>query len=159
MKNYIILILIILFILLIVLLILRKKGNKNKTKFKDKKELFNLKEYSVEEFFAFRKSYLKRFRNVRISGVYILYNRNKNIYYVGQGSNVINRINMHFVGHGNGDIYADYVNKDIFDIKFIFLDESGYSSLDELERMYIRAYNAKEIGYNKTRGNYGKKSK
>jgi hypothetical protein len=25
--------------------------------------------------------------------------------------------------------------------------------------MYIRAYNAKEIGYNKTRGNYGKKSK
>lgn len=151
---YIIIISIIIIIIFLSLFFLFTKRKK-----KDIKELFNLKEYSVEEFFAFRKSYLKRFRNVMISGVYILYNRNKNIYYVGQGSNVINRINMHFVGHGNGDIYADYVNKDIFDIKFIFLDESGYSSLDELERMYIRAYNAKEIGYNKTRGNYGKKSK
>ena len=151
---YIIIISIIIIIIFLSLVFLFTKRKK-----KDIKDLFNLKEYSVEEFFAFRKSYLKRFRNVRISGVYILYNRNKNIYYVGQGSNVINRINMHFVGHGNGDIYADYVNKDIFDIKFIFLDESGYSSLDELERMYIRAYNAKEIGYNKTRGNYGKKSK
>lgn len=151
---YIIIISIIIIIILLSLAFLFTKRKK-----KDIKDLFNLKEYSVEEFFAFRKSYLKRFRNVRISGVYILYNRNKNIYYVGQGSDVINRINMHFVGHGNGDIYADYVNKDIFDIKFIFLDESGCSSLDELERMYIRAYNAKEIGYNKTRGNYGKKSK
>ena len=75
---YIIIISIIIIIIFLSLVFLFTKRKK-----KDIKDLFNLKEYSVEEFFAFRKSYLKRFRNVRISGVYILYNRNKNIYYVG----------------------------------------------------------------------------
>ncbi len=42
------------------------------------------------------------------TGVYILYNQTKNMYYVGQGKSVFQRINSHFTGHGNGDVYADY---------------------------------------------------
>ena len=86
-------------------------------------------------------------------GVYVLYNESKNMYYVGQAKKVLQRVNAHFTGHGNGDVYADYKYGDSFKIKTISLVESGYSSIDQLERDTITAYNAFSKGYNKTRGN------
>lgn len=87
------------------------------------------------------------------TGVYILYNKSKNMYYVGQGKQVLNRVNAHFTGKGNGDVYADYKYGDIFSIKMIALNNSGFNSLNELERNTIARYNAFSNGYNKTRGN------
>lgn len=89
------------------------------------------------------------------AGVYILYNKSKNMYYVGQGKQVLNRVNSHFTGKGNGDVYADYKYGDEFTIKMIALDGSGFDSLNELERNTISYYNAFSNGYNKTRGNRG----
>lgn len=88
-------------------------------------------------------------------GVYILYNHTKNMYYVGQGKNVFQRVNSHFTGHGNGDVYADYKYGDEFTIKMIALENSGFETLNELERNTITTYNAYSQGYNKTRGNKG----
>lgn len=89
------------------------------------------------------------------AGVYILYNHAKNMYYVGQGKKVFQRVNNHFTGHGNGDVYADYKYGDEFTIKMIALENSGFSTLNELERNTITTYNAYASGYNKTRGNKG----
>ena len=77
------------------------------------------------------------------------------MYYVGQSVKLIGRVNNHFTGHGNGDVYADWKNGDKFTIKMIKLEGSGYSSLNALEKDMIRAFNAYTKGYNKTRGNMG----
>lgn len=89
------------------------------------------------------------------SGVYILINKTKNKSYVGQGKRVLDRINQHLTGSGNGDVYVDYRNGDQFSIQTIPLSGSGYKTLDALERDTIQSYNAYDSGYNKTRGNRG----
>lgn len=88
------------------------------------------------------------------AGIYIIHNVTKNKYYVGQSKTVMNRVNMHFTGKGNGDVYFDYRSGDEFKIKMIALENSGFSDLNSLERNAIAKYNAYYNGYNKTRGNY-----
>ena len=116
-------------------------------------------ELTPEEFFKLRNysfggrgspSYVKK---KNFAGVYIIYNKTKNMYYVGQAQKILDRVNNHFVGRGNGDVYADYKYGDKFTIKMISLQNSGFSSLNELERCVITKYNAFSKGYNKTRGN------
>lgn len=89
------------------------------------------------------------------AGVYVLHNETKDMFYVGQGKEVLNRVNSHFTGKGNGDVYADYKYGDNFAISIISLEGSGYDTLNELERDTISCYDAFRKGYNKTRGNRG----
>ncbi len=86
-------------------------------------------------------------------GVYVIHNLSKDMYYVGQAKEVLNRVNSHFTGSGNGDVYADYKYGDKFSISIIALENSGYDNLNDLERDTISIYNAFNKGYNKTRGN------
>ena len=86
-------------------------------------------------------------------GVYIIYNRTRNMYYVGQAKKVLFRLNQHFTGHGNGDVYADYKYGDEFIINVVVLTKSGYSDLDLLEKNMITYYDAYRSGYNRTAGN------
>ncbi len=88
-----------------------------------------------------------------LPGVYILFNMTRNMYYVGQGQKVFDRINNHFTGKGNGDVYADYKYGNQFTIKIIYLKTSGFKTLNELEKAAISKYNSYYAGYNKTRGN------
>jgi GIY-YIG catalytic domain. len=121
----------------------------------------NALEVTPEEFFRIRNASNGGRGKKHIStqhdfaGVYILYNNTKNMYYVGQGKKVFQRVNNHFIGHGNGDVYADYKYGDKFTIKMIALENSGFTTLNELERNTIATYNAYAKGYNKTRGNRG----
>lgn len=103
-----------------------------------------------EQFQKFRRNHKKNF-----SGIYVLYNRSKHMYYVGQAVKVLDRVNKHFTGKGNGDVYADYKYGDKFVIRLIPLKTSGFPSLNDLERYAIARYRAYEKGYNKTRGNKG----
>ena len=113
-----------------------------------------------EEFFEMRNFSVGGRGNPRISsyhdftGIYILFNKTKNMHYVGQGAKVFGSVNNHFTGTGNGDVYADYKYGDLFSIKMISLKNSEFDSLDELERKTIITYDAYSSGYNKTRGNY-----
>ena len=88
-----------------------------------------------------------------IVGVYIIYNVDKKMYYVGQAKRLYFRVWQHMTGHGNGDVYADYKYGNRFIIRFVTLSESGCDDLDMLERNMIQYYNAFTTGYNKTIGN------
>jgi hypothetical protein len=48
--------------------------------------------------------YLLYSNNYNFAGVYILHNKSKDLYYVGQGKQVLNRVYSHFTGKGNGDV-------------------------------------------------------
>lgn len=87
------------------------------------------------------------------TGVYVIHNKTKDMYYVGQSTRVVGRLIQHLTGHGNGDVYADYKYDDDFELNVVSLRESGYDSLDALERDTIAAYDAYDKGYNRTRGN------
>ena len=116
----------------------------------------NTLEMSVAEFFKMRNYRTGRYKyslGHNFTGVYILFNKTKNMYYIGQATQILNRVNGHFTGKRNGDVYADYKYGDEFTIKMIQLDKSGYCSLNELERNTIMTYDAFAHGYNKTRGN------
>lgn len=88
------------------------------------------------------------------TGIYILRNKSLNKYYVGQSLSVMRRMRSHFLGSGNKDVYRDYVGKDnIWETTSISLSDSGFRSLNELERHYIELTGANVMGYNKTKGN------
>lgn len=116
-------------------------------------------EMTPKEFLAMRAETLGRHERKlyaetkEFAGVYILFNKKKNKYYVGQGERVLQRVNSHFTGKGNGDVYADYKYGDPFTIRMIALKGSGFRTLNELERNTIKTYDAFSKGYNKTRGN------
>ncbi len=104
----------------------------------------------AEEFLAARPALLA---NGDFTGVYVLRNTTRGCCYVGQSTRVIGRVAAHLTGHGNGDVYADYVSGDSFEVSTVSLASSGYESLDALERDAIAAFDACEHGYNRTRGN------
>lgn len=109
----------------------------------------NYNELTPEQFFNLRKK-----TKGDMVGVYIIYNQNKKMYYVGQATRLFFRVNQHFTGHGNGDVYADYKRgKDKFTIKLLPLVNSGYYDLDKLEKDMIAKYDSYNNGYNKTQGN------
>ncbi len=92
-------------------------------------------------------------RQSDFTGVYVLHNKTKDMYYVGQSVKVIDRIKQHLTGHGNGDVYADFKYGDEFEVSTVSLADSGYGSLNDLERDTIAAYDAYSNGYNRTAGN------
>lgn len=88
-----------------------------------------------------------------VVGAYVIHNKTKDMYYVGQAKRLFFRVNQHFTGHGNGDVFSDYKLGDEFSIRFIKLTDSGYSDIDCLEKDLISKYDAYNSGYNKNSGN------
>lgn len=107
------------------------------------------RELTAEEFLASRSM----LRDDDFTGVYVLHNTTKELYYVGQSVHVWKRLSDHLMGHGNADVYADMKYGDRFTVKVIPLVGSGYKSLNDLERDAIESYDAYERGYNRTSGN------
>ena len=146
-------------IILIILFSIIKDANDKKNIINQINSLANnTLEMTPQEFFEMRNKKINHSSYAlshNFAGVYILFNKTKNLYYVGQGQQILNRINAHFTGHGNGDVYADYKYGDVFTIKMISLENSGCSSLNELERKTIMTYDSVAHGYNKTKGNRG----
>lgn len=150
--------LILIYVIVIILAFLIRFSQIKKTKEKIKGLADNTLEITPEEFFAIKKEKIgkKSIANqYDFAGVYILYNNTKNMYYVGQSVNVFKRVSNHLTGYGNGNVYADFKYGDDFTIKMIALENSGFNTLNELERNTIMTYNAYSKGYNKTRGNKG----
>lgn len=145
---------------IVLFIVLMDGGKKAEINKKIEELASNTLEMTPEEFFKMRKTSFDSHHSSyamkkNFAGVYILFNQSKGMYYVGQGKQVFNRVNAHFTGKGNGDVYADYKYGDKFTIKMIALENSGFSTLNELERNTISKYNAYYKGYNKTRGNKG----
>lgn len=87
------------------------------------------------------------------TGVYVLYNMTKDIYYVGQSKNVKRRVRQHLAGYGCKELYEDYTNGDKIAVYSQSLLDSGYDNLDAFEQDMIEKYNAYSEGYNKNSGN------
>ncbi|MBQ9115786.1 MAG: GIY-YIG nuclease family protein, partial [Clostridia bacterium] len=98
----------ILYIVLIGVSIWYTQYKKNRIKEQIRGLSNNTLEMTPEEFFKMRNtSFGGRGRpsfalTQNFAGVYILHNKTKNMYYVGQGQQVLNRVNAHFTGKGNG---------------------------------------------------------
>lgn len=107
--------------------------------------------YTVQEFFDTCYIYPCKFSD--LAGCYVLYNKTKRMYYVGQSKDIICRVKQHFTGKGNGDVYADYKYGDLFEVGLLLLSDTRYKGLNDLERDLIDVFGAYERGYNKTRGN------
>lgn len=109
----------------------------------------NFNSMTPEQFFKLRKTI-----QGDMVGVYVIYNKNRKMYYVGQATRLFFRVNQHFTGHGNGDVYGDFKRGgDKFTIKLLPLVNSGYYDLDKFEKDMITKYDAYNNGYNKTAGN------
>ena len=77
-----------------------------------------------------------------ISGVYVILNKTKNMYFIGHSKHVLDRVKSHLNGRGNADIYYDYKNGDSFAIKMYSLEGSGFESLRDLEKDLALKLNA-----------------
>ncbi len=109
----------------------------------------NFNSMTPEHFFKLRKTI-----KGDMVGVYVIYNKTRKMYYVGQATRLFFRVNQHFTGHGNGDVYGDYKRGgDKFTIQLLPLVNSGYYDLDKFEKDMITKYDSYNTGYNKTNGN------
>lgn len=146
-----------LFLILCISLYVHHKNKKNKQEETKIKERINKitslqKEITLKTFFELRKNYFKLHKPNYIGqkGVYVIYNKTKDMFYVGQSKNLWKRLNDHFTGKGNGDIYADYKYGNKFTIKMILLCKSSYRDINKLEHDTISNYYGKS--YNKNKG-------
>lgn len=87
-------------------------------------------------------------------GVYIIWNKTKNKYYVGQSKNIFKRV---FTQHFNKGMVKNYIffkdwdNNDEFYWKYYICEIKD--ELDNLEKQKIAEYDSFRIGYNNTKGN------
>lgn len=102
------------------------------------------------------------------AGIYIIHNRSKDMYYVGQAKKLVDRASQHFTSNPANnqarkrmnelmnlpEVYIDYRSKDQFSISLLPLENSSFSTLNELEDNAIRAYDSiAPAGYNRISGN------
>jgi hypothetical protein len=138
-----------------------KKTNfeRNRNKGNVRKELEDLRKKMIkvtpQELRELRNKNVRESRNINnFSGIYIIHNCVKDIYYVGQAVKVFDRAYTHFVlNAGNHELYEDYSLGDQFSISLIPLENTSFSTLNELEDNAIRAYDSYQNGYNRVPGN------
>lgn len=112
------------------------------------------KEMSPEEFLKLREEVLNPESDLHdFTGIYILENKTHDKFYVGQSISLFKRAGSHFTGQGNKDIYEDYMRGDIWTIKLVALANSGFKSINALEKHFIEYHHSTYNGYNKTIGN------
>ncbi|ALC83899.1 MULTISPECIES: GIY-YIG nuclease family protein [Bacillus] len=134
---------------------IERNGNKGIVR----KELDELRKKMIkvtpQELLEFRNKNVRERRGIyNFSGIYIIHNCVKDIYYVGQAERIFDRAYQHFViNAGNAEIYKDYSLGDEFSISLIPLENTSFSSLNELEDNAIRAYDSFKNGYNRMPGN------
>ena len=145
----------------------QNERNSNKEVVKDKLEMLRreMKKFSPEELLKLKYNNQRIIQGVEnFVGIYIIYNSTKDMYYIGQSIRVVDRVMQHFlndqkrVNHNLYDglpvIYNDFKSGNEFSISLIPLDETSFSTLNELEDNAIRAYKSlAPNGYNRNSGN------
>ena len=138
-------------------------NNKQKTRISDyNKKLLEVKPLSSMLFQDESFTMLKFFGGLeykKIIGVYVIHNKEKDKYYVGQSKDVMKRIKQHFNGTiPKNSIFAEdyYTSKienrdNIFELKII--ECKTKDELDRLEKKLIYEYDSWNNGYNSTSGN------
>lgn len=115
-----------------------------------------IKKFTPQELLELNNKNTRENRGIKdFPGIYIIHNLINDMYYVGQSNSVFDRVYKHFLQEpsGNPDIYNDYSLGDKFSISLIPLENTSFSSLNELEDNAIRAYDSFPNGYNRMPGN------
>ena len=101
-----------------------------------------------------KKASLYNYPNIKEKyGIYIIWNKNKDKYYVGQSKRIDKRLCDHFK---NGEVKNIIFAKDWYAGDRFFYKSIPCTTKDELDRLekeYIEKYNSFIRGYNKTSGN------
>ncbi|WP_255293723.1 excinuclease ABC subunit C [Bacillus wiedmannii] len=146
---------------------------RNKNKGNVRKELDSLRKkmikYTPQELLELKSKKVRESRDVNnFSGIYIIHNCVRDLYYIGQSVKVFDRAYTHFVKNQElkkgryemnvqfnlPEIYHDYNLGDKFSISLIPLEDTSFSTLNELEDNAIRAYDSLvPNGYNRNPGN------
>lgn len=123
----------------------RMLSSKEKVTAEEFMQMYDLRIYDISS----KQSDIKMMKNIEFEGVYILHNKSKNKYYVGKGNKIFRKIDRHFRGYGNADIYKDFQRGNKFYVRIIRLKNSGYDNIDILANEISKKYKAYETGYNK----------
>ena len=83
---------------------------------------------------------LKFMKGNDFEGVYVLHNQTKDKYFVGRGQKVFKKVERHFNGFGNLELYDDWSCGDAFTVRMIRFQDSGYADLISLEEEMISKY-------------------
>ncbi len=73
-------------------------------------------------------------------GGYVLWNKSRDLYHTGIGSDVYKKVERHFRGYGNEAVFADSENGDSFSVSLFRLDNTEYDDLQELGNALRKAY-------------------
>ena len=138
---------------------LKLDDERNRNKGSIRRELDELQnqttKYDPQEFWQLKNEQMSESRETGgISGIYIIHNCDRDLHYVGQSKNMVNRVFQHFMRNGgHPDLQEHYRMREKFTVSMIPLDNTPYSSLDDLEDCAIRAYNSLyPNGYNRIPG-------
>ena len=130
---------------------------KNKGTIREKLDILRgeMPKYSPQDLRELRNNDISEIQGINnLVGIYIIYNRDRGIYYVGQAKNMVKRAHQHFMlNSGNPDIYEHYCSGEKFIISLIPLENTTFSSLNDLEDYAMRAYDSFSNGYNRMPGN------
>ena len=128
-------------------------SSKKKT-LKAKEELeklvVNNEELDIEKFiemydtrvhnFDSKQDDIKILKKADFEGVYIIHNCTKNIFLVGKSKKVLRKVDRHFRGFENEDVYEDYEKGDIFKVRIIKFEDSDYNNIDKLVQDMKKKY-------------------
>lgn len=113
-------------------------------------KFFSGKEITIEEFFKIydiriydahsKRDDIRFMKQYDFKGVYIIYNKTKDTYYVGKSSNVMRKIRRHFEGYESQDVYNDWQKKHKFFVRAINSEKSEFNDINILEKECIKKY-------------------
>jgi len=104
------------------------------------------------EFAEFKKidTYVE-FSRLNCSGIYVIWNKTKNKYYVGQAKNIRKRIFLDHFGSKINKLFL--IDKKVGDVFYFNYYKCAEKDLNQEELLTIRKFDSYNNGYNKTDGN------
>lgn len=129
--------------------------NKSRVKkITSKTEIKNINEFAPIKDLLEESCDVSYFKNKK--GIYIIWNKTKNKYYVGQSKDLYKRIFTQHFSKLDKDVKNIIFTKDWYADNEFYLRTFEFDTKDELdqaEKYYIDMYNSFIDGYNKTSGN------
>lgn len=90
-------------------------------------ELYDKRIYDIHS----KQKDIKYMKELDFKGLYYIKNQTQKKHYVGYGDKVFRKVDRHFRGYGNQDIYKDFKRKNKFTVSFGSLENSGYDNLED----------------------------
>lgn len=91
--------------------------------------LYDQKIYDINS----KQNDIKYMKSLDFKGVYCIKNQTKRKYYIDIGDNVFRKVDRHFKGYGNQEIFTDFKNKNNFSVIF-WKNDSRYDDINDYKK-------------------------